>query len=52
MCGSLRADIRKYEAEKKTKVKGRIWPHIRCLWCPASFFGCGRAKKSLKIEKP
>ncbi len=48
MSGSLRADIRKYEAEKKTKVKGRFWPHIRCLCCPCSFFGCPLVKKMLK----
>ena len=42
---SLREDIRRYESEKKVKVKGPIWPHHRCLWCPCSFFGCGRAKK-------
>jgi hypothetical protein len=45
--GTLRADIRTYESEKKVKVKGSIWPHLRCLWCPCSFFGCGRAKKSI-----
>ena len=44
---SLRADIRKYESENKAKVKGPIWPHLRCLWCPYSFFGCGRAKKAI-----
>ena len=49
--GELRTDLRKYEAEKKTKVRGPIWPHIRCLWCPVSFFGCGLARKSLKAEK-
>jgi hypothetical protein len=49
--GDLRTDLRKYEAEKKTKVKGPIWPHIRCLWCPVSFFGCRLAGKSLRAEK-
>jgi len=48
---SLRADIRQYEAERKMKVKEFSWPHIRCLYCPASFFGCGIAKKSLKTEE-
>jgi len=49
--GGLRTDLRKCEAAKKAKVRGPIWPHIRCLWCPVSFFGCGLARKSLKAEK-
>jgi hypothetical protein len=48
--GSVRADIRKYETEKKTKFKGTIWPHIRCLYCGMSFVGCPIARKSLKAE--
>ena len=52
MTTKLKADIRKWEAETKTKVKGATWPHIRCLCCPISFFGCGRAKKLLKSVKP
>ena len=51
MSGSLRADIGKYEAEKKAKVKGHFWPHIRCLFCLASFLGCGRVKKFLETKK-
>ncbi len=49
--GNLRAVLRKYESENKVKVKGPIWPHFRCLWCPISFFGCGMAKKSLEPKK-
>ncbi len=51
MSASLRTDIRQYEAEKKIKVTGPTWPHIRCLFCPASFLGCGRAKKLLETKK-
>ncbi len=51
MAGNLRADIRSYEAENKTKVKGPVWPHMRCINCPMSFFGCASAKKSITAEK-
>ncbi len=48
---NLRVDLRKHESENKVKVKGPIWPHVRCLWCPIAFFGCGMAKKSLRPKK-
>jgi len=42
----LRADIRKYEAEKGTKV--RCFTRIRCLYCPMSFLGCPIARRAMK----
>jgi len=51
MAGNLRADIRSYEEENKTKVKGPVWPHMRCINCPMSFLGCASAKKSITAEK-
>lgn len=51
MAASLREQIRKYETEKKTKLSGPVWPHMRCLYCPLSFFNCSRAKKSMEARK-
>jgi len=51
MAGNLRADIRSYEEENKIKVKGPVWPHMRCINCPMSFMGCASAKKSITAEK-
>ena len=42
----LRDDIRKYEAEKETKVKGPS--RMRCLSCPVSYLACPKAKSMIK----
>jgi hypothetical protein len=43
----LRTDMRKYEAEKETKVRCPIL-RLRCLYCPMSYIGCPIARRSMK----
>ena len=42
----LRDDIRKYEADNETKVKG--FAGMRCLNCPMSYLGCPKSRSMVK----
>jgi hypothetical protein len=48
MLSKLREDIRKYEEENNAELKGRFWPHMRCINCPASFLGCPMVRRYLE----